>query len=64
MWIGSPLRGAFRLLCYLLLTLVLLPFHLLALAFRIMPVVRWLPVFYHRIVCVILGIRVKVHGEP
>ena len=29
MWIGSPLRGAFRLLTYLLLTLALLPFHLL-----------------------------------
>lgn len=64
MWIGSPLRGAFRLLCYLLLTLALLPFHLLALALRITPVVRWLPVLYHRIVCVILGIRVRVHGQP
>ena len=63
MWIGSPLRGAFRLLCYLLLTLALLPFHLLAQALRITPVVRWLPVVYHRIVCVILGIRVRVHGQ-
>lgn len=61
-WIGSPLRGAFRLLSYLLLTLVLLPFHLLALAFRITPVVRWMPVFYHRTVCTILGIKVKVNG--
>jgi 1-acyl-sn-glycerol-3-phosphate acyltransferase len=64
MWIGSPLRGVFRLLSYLLLTLLLLPFHLLALAFRITPVIRWLPVFYHRIVCVLLGIRVRVHGQP
>ena len=63
MWIGSPLRGAFRLLCYLLLTLALLPFHLLAQVLRITPVVRWLPVVYHRIVCVILGIRVRVHGQ-
>jgi 1-acyl-sn-glycerol-3-phosphate acyltransferase len=63
MWIGSPLRGAFRLLTYLLLTLALLPFHLLAQALRITPVVRWLPVAYHRIVCVILGIRVRVHGQ-
>jgi len=61
-WIGSPLRGAFRLLSYLLLTLVLLPFHLLALACRITPVVRWMPVFYHRTVCTILGIKVKVNG--
>src|SRR3954468_8238610 len=63
MWIGSPLRGAFRLLSYLLVTLALLPFHLLAQVLRITPVVRWLPVVYHRIVCVILGIRVRVHGQ-
>jgi lyso-ornithine lipid O-acyltransferase len=63
MWIGSPLRGAFRLLVYLLLTLLLLPIHLLALALRITPAIRWLPVIYHRIVCVILGIRVCVHGQ-
>jgi len=62
-WIGSPLRGAFRLLSYLLLTLVMLPFHLLALAFRVTPVIRWLPVMYHRMVCLILGIKVKVNGE-
>lgn len=62
MWIGSPLRGAFRLLSYLLLTLVLLPIHLLAVALRIKPVVRWMPVIYHRMVCVILGIRVRVYG--
>jgi 1-acyl-sn-glycerol-3-phosphate acyltransferase len=63
MWIGSPLRGAFRLLSYLTLTLVLLPIYLLALALGIRPIVRWMPVAYHRIVCVILGIRVRVHGE-
>ncbi len=62
MWIGSPLRGAFRLLTYLLLTLTLLPVHLLALAVRARPVFRWLPVIYHRMVCVILGIKVKVNG--
>ena len=63
MWIGSPLRGAFRLITYLLLTLLLLPFHLLALAISARPVVRWLPVAYHRMVCVILGIKVKVNGQ-
>ena len=31
-------------------TLVMLPFHLLALAFRVTPVIRWLPVMYHRTV--------------
>ena len=42
---------------------MLLPFHLLALAFNVVPVYRWLPVYYHRLVCVILGIRVRVHGR-
>ena len=63
MWIGSPLRGAFRLLSYLLLTLAVLPIHLVALALRLTPVVRWLPVLYHRVVCIILGIKVKVNGR-
>ena len=63
MWIGSPLRGAFRLLSYFLLTVILLPFHLLALALRVTPVVRWLPVCYHRMVCVILGIKVRINGQ-
>jgi 1-acyl-sn-glycerol-3-phosphate acyltransferase len=63
MWIGSPLRGVFRLASYALLTLVLLPIHLLALALGIRPVIRWMPVVYHRAVCVILGIRVRVMGQ-
>lgn len=63
MWIGSPLRGAFRLTCYLLLTLLLLPFHLLAVVLGIRPVMNGLPVIYHRMVCVILGIRVRVYGR-
>jgi len=63
MWIGSPLRGAFRLLSYLLLTLVMVPTYLLAMALRLSPVIRWMPVLYHRMVCTILGIRVRVHGK-
>ena len=62
MWIGSPLRGAFRLLSYFTLTLVLLPPYLLALAMGIQPIVRWMPVMYHRTVCFILGIKVQVRG--
>lgn len=64
MWIGSPLRGAFRLLSYLLLTVVMVPIYLALLPLRVTPIVRWMPVVYHRIVCVILGIRVRVHGKP
>jgi lyso-ornithine lipid O-acyltransferase len=63
MWIGSPLRGAFRLLSYLSVTLILVPVYLLAMTLRIRPVIRWMPVAYHRVVCIILGIRVRVHGQ-
>lgn len=63
MWIGSPLRGAFRLVCYLSVTLVLVPIYLGAMALRIRPIIRWMPVAYHRLVCLILGIRVRVHGK-
>src|SRR5262249_28315980 len=52
MWIGSPLRGTFRLLSFLTLTLILVPPYFLATALRIKPVVRWAPVIYHRIVCI------------
>ena len=62
MWIGSPLRGAFRLFSYVVLTLVLLPPYLLAMAMRIRPIMRWMPVMYHRTVCFILGIKVQVRG--
>src|SRR5215471_1693431 len=63
MWIGSPLRGAFRLLSFLTLTLLLVPPYFLMIALRINPVVRWAPVVYHRIVCAILGIKVQVRGK-
>jgi lyso-ornithine lipid O-acyltransferase len=63
MWLGSPLRGAFRLLCYLLLTLCLLPLYLLFRALGARSIVNSLPVAYHRLVCMILGIKVRVHGK-
>ena len=62
MWIGSPLRGTFRLVSYVTLTLILLPIYFLAMLFRVQPVIRWMPVAYHRTVCFILGIKVRVHG--
>jgi lyso-ornithine lipid O-acyltransferase len=63
MWIGSPLRGAFRLMSYLSVTLVLVPIYLVAMALRIQPVIRWMPVAYHRFCSIILGIKVRVHGQ-
>ena len=50
MWIGSPLRGAFRLLTFLSVTLVLVPIYFVILALRIRPIIRWMPVAYHRFV--------------
>lgn len=64
MTIGSPARGALRLLIYALWTLPLMPVQALALLLGARPVYRWLPVVYHRVVCRILGIRVEVHGAP
>jgi lyso-ornithine lipid O-acyltransferase len=63
MWIGSPLRGAFRLLSFLTLTLILVPPYFLVVALRVGPLVHWMPVAYHRILCIILGIKVQVRGK-
>ena len=49
-------------MCDVTLTLVLLPIYFLALLLRVQPVIRWMPVGYHRTVCFILGIKVRVHG--
>ncbi len=60
MWIGSPLRGAFRLLSYLLLTLAAAADSIwwpwLCASRRSCAGCRSL---YHRVVCIILGIKVK-----
>ncbi len=44
------------------ITLVLLPFQAIAVALRL-PLRRKIPSFYHRLVCAILGVRVRVHGR-
>ena len=45
------------------MTLVLVPIYLVAMALRIQPVIRWMPVAYHRFCSIILGIKVRVHGQ-
>ena len=61
MLIGSPARAILRITVYALLTLPLLPVQaLLNVLYK--PASRWLPVYYHRAVCLILGIKVKVRG--
>ena len=62
MWIGSPLRGMLRIVIYAAVTLPLMPVQLLANVLGLRPVSRWLPVYYHRAVCWILGIKVEALG--
>lgn len=57
------LRGFLAVTGVLLLTLLLLPFQLAFLWFRLPPR-RRLPRFWHKAVCNLLGIRVHVHGTP
>jgi lyso-ornithine lipid O-acyltransferase len=47
---------------FLALTLVLLPFQLVALIFRL-PIQRTIPHLYHRILCAVIGIRVRTLGQ-
>jgi 1-acyl-sn-glycerol-3-phosphate acyltransferase len=61
MLIGSPARAVLRITAYALLTLPLLPVQAL-LNVVCKPAARWLPVYYHRLVCLILGLKVRVRG--
>lgn len=47
---------------FLTMTLVLLPFQLLAMAFRL-PVQRWIPHIYHRALCRVIGVRIRQVGQ-
>lgn len=47
---------------FLTLTLLLLPFQLVGLAFRL-PIQRVIPHWYHRILCAVIGIRVRQIGQ-
>lgn len=57
------LRMAFVLLIFALVTVVLMPVQWLAVALK-RPLRRRIPVFYHRFVCRLLGVSVRVSGIP
>ena len=57
------LRTAFVLSIFSLVTIVLMPVQWLAVALK-RPLCRRVPVFYHRFVCCLLGVRVRVSGAP
>ena len=62
--LGSPLRGAVRLIAYLGLTLSLIPVQALGLALGRRGLTDRLPVVYHRLCCRIFGLRIEVRGTP
>ena len=57
------LRTAFVLSVFSLVTIVLMPVQWLAVALK-RPLCRRVPVFYHRFVCRLLGVRVRASGAP
>ncbi len=60
--IVSRLRICFVLVSIVLVTLVLLPVHLFSLAFGL-KLSRRIPRLWHRAACLLLGLRVRVHGS-
>jgi len=60
---SSAVVGALRLLLYLAWTLPSMPIQLFFIVLH-MPGRVTFPVFYHRICCRILGLKVEVHGRP
>src|SRR4051794_1493221 len=57
------LRMAFVLVVFALVTIVLMPVQWLAVALK-RPLRRRIPVFYHRFVCRLIGVRVRASGAP
>src|SRR5436190_5995478 len=57
------LRTALVLIVFALVTLMLIPVQWLAVALK-RPLRRRIPVFYHRFVCRLLGVRVRCTGAP
>jgi 1-acyl-sn-glycerol-3-phosphate acyltransferase len=57
------LRTALVLIVFALVTIVLMPAQWIAVALK-RPLRRRIPVFYHRFVCRLLGVRVRTSGAP
>jgi lyso-ornithine lipid O-acyltransferase len=56
------IRCIFVLLAFAVLTLVLLPFQLLGIAFRL-PIQRGIPWLFHRVLCALIGVRIREIGK-
>ncbi len=57
------LRASTILTLFLLVTLPLMPLQALFIAYKL-PLARYLPCWYHRVVCRLLGVRVHLSGAP
>ncbi len=60
--LGSSGRATIRLFAYALLTLTLIPFQALVVLLRIGFLARGIPYYYHRLVCIILALKIEVRG--
>lgn len=56
------IRCCFVLVLFAVLTLVLLPFQLVGMAFKL-PMQRSIPYLYHRILCAVIGVRIREIGN-
>ena len=56
------IRVFFVALAFVVLTLVLLPFQLIGIAFGL-PLQRGIPHLYHRILCALIGVRIREIGK-
>lgn len=56
------LRCLFIALVFVVMTLALLPFQLVAIVFRL-PLQRWIPHVYHRVLCAAIGLHVREIGR-
>lgn len=59
----SPIRATLLILCYLVLTLLLIPAQMILLRLHARAAER-LPVIYHRVVCWLFGLEIVVRGKP
>ena len=59
---SSQITAFFRAFLYLTLTLVLIPVQLVATVLHL-PLSKRLPMWYHRVCCRLLGIRLEVFGR-
>ena len=56
------IRCFFVALSFVALTLVLLPFQLIGMVFKL-PIQRSIPYFYHRMLCALMGVRIREIGK-